>query len=50
MEVKNPLFLDDPTPVKKGTMVKPQPQQQQGQHKQHNRPQQANDNPKTSEK
>lgn len=30
MEVKNPLFLDDPTPVQKGTVVlKPQQQQQQ---------------------
>lgn len=27
MEVKNPLFLDDPTPVQKGTVIlKPQQQ------------------------
>lgn len=34
MEVKNPLFLDDPTPVQKGTTAqKPEPQQpQQPQH------------------
>lgn len=33
MEVKNPLFLDDPTPVQKGTvLLKPQQQQQHEQN------------------
>lgn len=48
MEVKNPLFLDDPTPVKKSTAVKPQAPQQQ-QQQQQNKPQQSNDNPTTSD-
>ncbi|XP_031620178.1 uncharacterized protein LOC116338821 [Contarinia nasturtii] len=52
MEVKNPLFLDDPTPVKKSTATKPQPlpqQSQQQQQKQQTKPQQSNDNPTTSD-
>lgn len=47
MEVKNPLFLDDPTPVKKSAPVKPQTSQQSQQQKQQAKPQQSNDNPKT---
>lgn len=47
MEVKNPLFLDDPTPVKKSAPAKPQTSQQSQQQKQQAKPQQPNDNPKT---
>lgn len=47
MEVKNPLFLDDPTPVKKSAPAKPQTSQQSQQQKQQAKPQQSNDNPKT---
>lgn len=47
MEVKNPLFLDDPTPVKKGTAAKAQSSQQSQQQKQQAKPQQSNDNPNT---
>lgn len=53
IEVKNPLFLDDPTPVKKSTTVKPQTsqhqQKQQQQQQKPTKPQQSNDNPKNSD-
>lgn len=42
MEVKNPLFLDDPTPVKKNAAAK-EPQTQQP-----TKTQQSNDDAKTS--
>lgn len=49
MEVKNPLFLDDPTPVRKNPAVKQQTATQQKQQqlpKQYTKPQ--NDDAKTS--
>lgn len=56
MEVKNPLFLDDPTPVKKNIAVKSQSssqtqqqqKQQQEQQKPQTKPQQSNDDANTS--
>lgn len=46
MEVKNPLFLDDPTPVQKGTVIVKSNQQQQ---KEQLKSQSSNEIPKNSE-
>lgn len=48
MEVKNPLFLDDPTPVKKNTAAAAAAGKQQPQTQQQSKTQQSNDDAKTS--